>query len=204
MTPDEVTDEMLLRNGFIRKCALTPKKGIYHERDRLAALAQARTLFLKRLSVADTLPAEVKEEVAALYEATHEGPLPAAFWATSGRDVDIEFAISMWQEVARADALAKECAREALNRNISANERRRWRVILATPRWVDFKQIAELVKVRNVMTSETGVEHEIDHIVPLAGVKVCGLHWHGNMQVITAAANRHKLHNFVPGVDGIG
>jgi len=32
-------------------------------------------------------------------------------------------------------------------------------------------------------TRETGIVHSVEHIVPLAGEIVCGLHWHGNMEV---------------------
>jgi hypothetical protein len=33
------------------------------------------------------------------------------------------------------------------------------------------------------ITRETGVVHSVEHMVPLAGGTVCGLHWHGNMEV---------------------
>jgi 5-methylcytosine-specific restriction endonuclease McrA len=42
------------------------------------------------------------------------------------------------------------------------------------------------------VTKETGVPHEVDHVVPLQAVGVCGLHVPWNLRVDTAEANRRK------------
>ena len=42
------------------------------------------------------------------------------------------------------------------------------------------------------VTVETGVPHEVDHVVPLQAVDVCGLHVPWNLRVDTAEANRRK------------
>jgi len=64
-----------------------------------------------------------------------------------------------------------------------------------TPAWLSEKQrtdIACAYKTARRITDETMVEHQVDHIVPLNGVKVCGLHVPWNLQVITARNNRRK------------
>lgn len=42
------------------------------------------------------------------------------------------------------------------------------------------------------ITTETGIPHEVDHVVPLQAVGICGLHVPWNLRVDTAEANRRK------------
>jgi hypothetical protein len=47
------------------------------------------------------------------------------------------------------------------------------------------------------LTETTGVPHEVDHIVPLKGKNVCGLHVEWNLRVIPARENRAKKNALV-------
>lgn len=52
-----------------------------------------------------------------------------------------------------------------------------------TPPWAVPEWTRAMYFGAAAMTRETGVVHSVEHIVPLAGGTVCGLHWHGNMEV---------------------
>ncbi|PQV51017.1 hypothetical protein [Paraburkholderia sp. BL21I4N1] len=67
--------------------------------------------------------------------------------------------------------------------------RREWR---ATPPWADMEQIRALYREAARLTRETGELHVVDHIVPLAGKLVCGLHVHWNMRVLHWRENAVK------------
>lgn len=60
----------------------------------------------------------------------------------------------------------------------------------------------ELESIRNLywmawaLTILTGMEYQVDHIVPLNHPLVCGLHRRCNLQVITARENRAKGNSF--------
>lgn len=62
----------------------------------------------------------------------------------------------------------------------------------ATPTWSDLSAIREIYKRCEQISQETGVRHEVDHIVPLRGKLACGLHVPDNLQILTWLDNRRK------------
>lgn len=62
----------------------------------------------------------------------------------------------------------------------------------ATPAWVDRKAIREVYAEAARLTKQTGIKHEVDHIVPLRGREVSGLHVHWNLRAIPHFENRAK------------
>ena len=71
--------------------------------------------------------------------------------------------------------------------------RRRFRD--ATPKWLTPEQKLEIkLKYRLAieLSRRTGVRHAVDHIVPLQGDSVCGLHVPWNLEVITQVDNLKK------------
>lgn len=62
----------------------------------------------------------------------------------------------------------------------------------ATPSWVSYKEIGKFYRIAAKLWRSTGISHNVDHIVPLKGKNVCGLHVPWNLQVLTAVENRRK------------
>jgi hypothetical protein len=65
----------------------------------------------------------------------------------------------------------------------------------ATPSWLTRKQrfeIKNLYLIAITMTKTTGERYVVDHIVPLLGKDVCGLHVPWNLRVITQEENLKK------------
>lgn len=71
-----------------------------------------------------------------------------------------------------------------------------------TPGWADAATTQAIYEHARALTQDTGTLHEVDHIVPLNHPLVCGLHWHGNMQVLPHDVNRRKSNNFWPDMWG--
>lgn len=70
------------------------------------------------------------------------------------------------------------------------------RIKTATPQWADLEFIKELYKEADRLTVETGIMHEVDHVIPIRGKFVSGLHVHNNLQILTKTANREKGNKF--------
>ena len=66
------------------------------------------------------------------------------------------------------------------------------RLIKATPEWVDQGSIVIKYKERDCLNRMTGLPHHVDHIVPLKGKNICGLHVPWNLRVILARDNLSK------------
>ena len=79
---------------------------------------------------------------------------------------------------------------------VAAGVRDRTKRYQSVPVWADWKEIWKFYYLAKVMTIRTGIPHQVDHIVPINGKNVCGLHVHWNLQVITATENLKKRNKF--------
>jgi 5-methylcytosine-specific restriction endonuclease McrA len=58
-------------------------------------------------------------------------------------------------------------------------------------------EIRQLYQIAITMTQTTGEQYVVDHIVPLRGEAVCGLHVPWNLRVITQDENLKKSNKLV-------
>lgn len=67
----------------------------------------------------------------------------------------------------------------------------------AQPPWADRKKIRDVYLACQMISEMSGVPHHVDHIVPLRGKTVCGLHIETNLQILTASDNLRKSNSYV-------
>lgn len=76
---------------------------------------------------------------------------------------------------------------------------RRSMMLQATPSWLRDEHKAHIrrtYKLAALMEDITGVKYHVDHIIPLKGVNVCGLHTPNNLQVLRADLNLSKSNSY--------
>jgi hypothetical protein len=65
-----------------------------------------------------------------------------------------------------------------------------------TPKWADQRAIKAVYKQCAALRKETGIRYEVDHIIPLQGEFVSGLHVASNLQILTKTENLKKNNGF--------
>lgn len=71
-----------------------------------------------------------------------------------------------------------------------------------TPKWltdIDFERIETQYKLAQILTKLHNEPWHVDHIIPLQGKLVSGLHVPSNLQVLKGSENCSKQNNFVLG-----
>jgi hypothetical protein len=73
---------------------------------------------------------------------------------------------------------------------------RKARIEQATPPWADKEAIRLIYEMSKTITAQTGIQHHVDHIIPLKSDLVCGLHIAENLRIIPAVHNLRKGNKF--------
>jgi hypothetical protein len=112
-----------------------------------------------------------------------------------------------WRDPAKAIASSIRAARknpDAARRRKSAwkkrnphkvaadRARRRATELMATPHWLTDEHWRQIEAIYRLAAARDGGPWQVDHIVPLQGKTVCGLHVPWNLQILSAAENCRK------------
>jgi 5-hydroxyisourate hydrolase-like protein (transthyretin family) len=68
--------------------------------------------------------------------------------------------------------------------------------LFRTPSWANDDKIRLFYIEAKELTDKTGIEYHVDHIIPLQGKTVSGLHVENNLQVLPAIDNMSKGNRF--------
>ena len=94
---------------------------------------------------------------------------------------------------------AKEWKYKNKPRLAALEMKRRAAKLNRTPSWLNQSDLDIIVDIHVIaarVSKETGVKHQVDHVIPLQGKLVSGLHVSNNLQLLTAKANLSKGNNF--------
>ena len=67
-----------------------------------------------------------------------------------------------------------------------------------SPVWADREKIKEMYAKAAAMSGMTGGPWHVDHVIPLRGRLVSGLHVHSNLQLLPGVENARKHNRYIP------
>lgn len=119
-------------------------------------------------------------------------------WVAKNKDRHHELTRS-WYAKNREQHLANSKAYYEANKEnyLEYYYARQERTKRATPPWVDRMEIRAFYAEAQRLSAETGIQYDVDHIVPLKGKTVSGLHVPANLRVIPSSENKRKAAKFM-------
>ena len=81
--------------------------------------------------------------------------------------------------------------------------KRRAMKLQSVPKWVNDIYVKDVYYFAEVANKKAPGVYTVDHIVPLISDYVCGLHWEGNLQILTAIENASKSNRYWPQMNEI-
>jgi hypothetical protein len=97
----------------------------------------------------------------------------------------------------RIAARSREWERNNKSRRNHLTRKRQTAKQQRTPAWADPAKIASFYSEAQRLESITGIPFEVDHIIPLRGKLVSGLHTESNLQLLPRQLNRRKSNSFL-------
>lgn len=125
-------------------------------------------------------------------------PAAKKYYDTNADELNRKCRESYYENHADRTAQQKEYRQTARGRaaHIAKANARRAAKLQRTPAWADMEAIKSLYEESARLQDLTGIEFHIDHVIPLQGELVSGLHVETNLQVIPAALNVRKSNKF--------
>jgi 5-methylcytosine-specific restriction endonuclease McrA len=126
------------------------------------------------------------------------------FWGYSNKKDKKGYNTLVWRSQESFEKCNKIISKLSTERNkrpenraerIALYNKRRSAKIHRTPPWLTkehFTEIKAIYQKAQALKDFTGEDWDVDHIVPLQGELVCGLHVPWNLRVITSEENRKK------------
>jgi hypothetical protein len=122
----------------------------------------------------------------------------AARYAAKRKEISEKAAARYASDPKRHAARNANWARDNLERMAAKSAKRRAAKLQATPAWADLAAIELIYAESARLTRETGIEHHVDHVVPLQSILVCGLHCETNLKVLPGSENIRKHNRYWP------
>lgn len=143
---------------------------------------------------------ERRQETLDLYNNKPETKERVAKWHAENRD-RVSASRKRWYEKnkEKADATARKYAQENPEWKAAQCAKRRSRKLRACPSWLTSEQLTEIeafYREAKKLFKETNIPHHVDHIIPLQGKCVSGLHVPWNLQILTASENSRKNNRY--------
>lgn len=138
-----------------------------------------------------------KEEIAQYYETNKkQKKYYQKQYYDANKNYSVEYREANREQITEYQRSYQNEYKKANRAKINAIASRRRAVKLnATPSWLTSEQlqeIEELYEIAQAFKVYTGQEYHVDHIVPLQGKNVCGLHVPWNLQILEASENIRK------------
>ena len=118
-----------------------------------------------------------------------------SFFGKKARKEGGEWGRGLWPKHIYHTENTRKCQKHHVQA-LADSAARRAQIGKATPVWADRSEIKKVFLESLLKSRNSGVKQEVDHIVPLKGKNVCGLHVHWNLQVLAAFENRKKSNKF--------
>ena len=103
----------------------------------------------------------------------------------------------------RAKELEKSWRLNNPHKVLANTNKRRATKLQSVPNWVNDIYVKDVYYFAEVANKKAPGVYNVDHIVPLVSDYVCGLHWEGNLQILTAIENASKSNRYWPQMNEI-